>query len=369
MSTDQNRADRNKIMGIRDILAGCMALSENHFAMLWEGTGKTPGLAYLIRNAGINPSDIRSPEHLITADVWRTVACAMDDWLRASTAPAVYRQQHWDCFVSCLRTLRDRYLPGQDLDPEEELRKPLLEDRVTVLVKSLHERDGISKSELADRLGISGRTLQSDLDRLTDPEKAPLRFAGQEVRLKVDIRQKHGPGQEKKYFSENTLHPLAMQLNLMQVGILLQSLCSYSETSSLCLDLALEIWVQLSDYARQRLKTVFSSGSRAFADFTDELDAELLEGHEFRFVTEQEMIDHGNVNLHDELIHALKLERPCTLKLREECGYRILENVRIHSPHSGDPNGAFRAVPAQKNDDFKNEILFTPDQLTNLTWC
>ena len=176
----------------------------------------------------------------------------------------------------------------------ESLDLPGKEDYVITLLKALHDRDGITNKGLQQLLGVKYKTIQNDLRRISpdlcESENAkakiePLTIAGVPVNVKVNVNV--GKQGEKKYHTPSTVHPINLQLNIMQLATLMEALHLKAETeydreiSSL---LAADIWSQVSDYGRERIREVYGKRDREFEYFLDatEMDLESVIAKSFK---------------------------------------------------------------------------------------
>lgn len=123
-------------------------------------------------------------------------------------------------------------------------------DRQLYIVKELHEK-GRTTAYLGNKLWISDRTIDEDLAKLRS--YTGVSIMGQKIRVRGIERQKGN------IEFQSTVHPIFLALNLTQVVVLLQGLQhmikdeAYKEYA---LKLSANIWNELSDYARRRIKQV-----------------------------------------------------------------------------------------------------------------
>ncbi|HHU63109.1 MAG TPA: hypothetical protein GXZ32_02705, partial [Clostridiales bacterium] len=123
-------------------------------------------------------------------------------------------------------------------------------DRQMYLVKELHEK-GRSVAYLEDKLWISDRTIEEDLAKLRSNDG--ISIMGQKLSVRGVERQKG------KIEFESTVHPIFLALNLTQVVVMLQGLRHMVKDRvyrEYALKLSANIWNELSDYARRRIKDV-----------------------------------------------------------------------------------------------------------------
>ena len=195
-------------------------------------------------------------------------------------------------------------------------------ERQMYIAKYLQDQNhGIE--ELKDILWVSERTIDDDLLRLRGED--PIQVCGRSF---VIDGAKRSRGQMSLV---STVHPLFLTENLTQVLILLKGLrvmaenplyTRYAEAS------AADIWVQLSDYARNRIRFVL--GELLPEDLSW---YERLESGPDSFASERQCSVKGNV-----LLECLKNEKAFFIEYREADGIVIYENCRI-LPRSFHPAG------------------------------
>ena len=196
------------------------------------------------------------------------------------------------------------------------------------LIKDLHVREGVTKDTLAEKHGVSTKTIQTTLRKLSGENGQPaLRIGGQEVHVLVSYHKETHRDEERRFYTPNTMNPLVYQMNLMQVATLLQSFqCNYEKGNNLSLDLAVDTWCQLSEYARERIREVFCVKDREFGDFLRMVEMESMD-ISYRFMTESEMIKEGNASSKELLMLAYKGGIVCDLILGGP--YRTKKNQKI----------------------------------------
>lgn len=137
---------------------------------------------------------------------------------------------------------------------------PLTVEPNIELVKMLHK--GATKEEIAEKLHLTPRAVQEKLAALNGKRKLPLRVGGQALRVnvsdaRIDPTDGSGKKNTKEYRTWNTLHPVTLQLNVMELLTLFRALALYqSKGLELGEDIAKDIWVQLSEYGQERLQTL-----------------------------------------------------------------------------------------------------------------
>ena len=288
----------------------------------------------------------------------------MNDYLKGYQAPPSFRQKLWETCRSWTERITEQtcFTPEDTFD--EYIPQPVAADTGIALIKKLHDENGVTKKDLQEKLGVDERTIRNNLRALC-PElsegmkiQKPLRIGGQEIRAKVEV-SKDQNGQ-KTYRMKERLHPLILQLNTYQVCNLLQALQVMNETgrSNVSLDIALDIWCQLSESGKQR---VIEKGSRLYSEFStfaEELDSISEENVFPVFRTESDL---ENTSREDELSLAYKSGEPVNLTLQRD-GKR--ESYHHYTITDRDPKtGIWQANCATETASQKNTIFFTTDEV------
>ena len=302
-------------------------------------------------------SRAQSPE-----SAFRTIMEGMADYLREYPAPPSYKQGLWETCKGWVDRIADE-LKITDYDFSEEAPEPVLKDTGIALVKALHPSKGKTKEELSRELGVSKKTIQTGLraldPRLSESEKGPatFRIAGQEMRVKIDCETDEKTG-TRWYHTANRLHPIALQLNTMQVGNLLRALQEIDAApdqradNEVCRMIAVDIWAQLSSAARDRLKKVYRSRYPEFGVFMEELE-DAADNSVMEFRTEREM--EPELEIRQQLEMSMKGNRPCSLTLKRDGQEIQLQNVVIDWT-TGDES--YLAIPADAYPDRETAVRF-----------
>lgn len=127
-------------------------------------------------------------------------------------------------------------------------------ERRMFIAKYLHDENH-KVADLEDLLWVSSRTIEEDLTKLRGQDDDPIQICGKKFCIDDTVRTK---GRIK---SASTVHPLFITMNLTQVIVMLKGLQKMSEDplyENYAMTAAQDIWEQLSDYARGRIRTVFS---------------------------------------------------------------------------------------------------------------
>lgn len=285
--------------------------------------------------------DKRSGVKINNAKCYQAIAEAMVKYADSYPAPASFKKRMRANFVRWLEAIRSKYeFPEQPEIPWGLYPEDGEKDTVVGMLQSLQSRRGVTKEELQVRLGIGPRAILKDLCKLdptlredgAEEQETPVPFyiGGQPVR--AEIRSRKYAGDRKKYYrTENSVHPLILQENLFQAATLLQALQrNYDEhESTVSSYLAVDIWSQLSDYARERIEYVFTAGDPDFAAFIEMLKDETPDGRILAYRTEREMFV-GDESTSERLLYYMKADRVCPkLCLEIDGTERELSNVRI----------------------------------------
>ena len=299
----------------------------------------------------------------------------MAEYLKEYPAPPSYRQGLWETCKSWVDRIAGVLgIEKTKYDFCKAIPEPVAGDTGIALVKALHPAKGKTKKELGTELGVGEKTIQTGL-RALDPSlsrgrniPAPFRIAGQEMHVRITEEKDEETGKHR-YHTKNRLHPIALQLNTMQVGNLLRALQEIDAApdqpadNEVCRLIALDIWAQLSPVARTRLKGVYRSRYPEFGSFMDELEddvtARLPEFH-----PERDMEPHLQVR--QQLEMAMKGQRRCSLTLRRDGREICLQNAVIDWTEGDE---SYLAIPADPHPDREKAVRFWLEEVEgNLTF-
>lgn len=304
----------------------------------------------------------------------------MNEFLYSYPAPAIYKQDIRRTFLHWLKVIdlrQDLGIGGEDM--EQRLIEMAATDTGVALLKSLHDRNGKSKAEIGKEIGIGEKAVQTDLRKLcpdlikedgrTPP---PMRLGGQALYADIRVAKRKsagdGSGAEKRFFTPDTVHPVVLQMNMMQVGCLLRSLChAYSsEITRVSLQLAVDVWMQLSDYGKNRVREVFVPQDDALGPFIEKLEG-IASGNELlAFLSEEEMRqDEENANLADRLLLAYKGGMKCDVQYRIREEQHVRHDQRIEMVfRQGKP--AYRILPFDPADAQDKGITVAAEQIEKI---
>jgi len=294
------------------------------------------------------------------------VMSSMAAYITEFPTTPLFRQKLWDCCNAWLMRIAEG--EGLPLEPDEFeviIPKPVVKNTGIALVKALHEEKGKTKKQLAKAMGVSTKTIQTGLHAL-DPElgeddannKREFRVGGQLLRVKIK-RDETNPKQPI-YSTPDRLHPVILQLNTMQVGVLMQALQKWNDLrdSTVSRELAIDVWSQISEKGQTRIKDVFGQFDEDltafFSDITGETDLELHS----QFQTEAEMIDQIS-SMEEQLQIAFKSGERYSFTLRLDGKKQYLKDQRI-TWKFGD---GWLAWPAAESPDSPNASSFKTEDV------
>lgn len=277
----------------------------------------------------------RSQENLLLS--YDAIADSMIEYQASYPSTFSFRQRMKENFCLWLDAIKTKYEIIEAEIPEElKVNKDEI-DTAVVMIKELHSRKGVSKKYLKEKLGFKDlRTVQKNLRKLSpdlyegdDFDKgnvySPFRVGGQP--LQVEIQSFDGKKDNRKYYRTlNTLHPIVLQENLMQIGTLLQALSRnyYEYDSRISIMIGIDIWCQLSEYAKVRIEKYYCIGDQDMAGFIEILKDECPDDHACGYRTERQMFADEELSF-EEIIRSLQKapERICTVIYKDEYEDRI----------------------------------------------
>lgn len=320
-----------------------------------EDPEKPHSLFYQIRKACTD--EFSQTAELDAKLAFRILSAAISKYLLRYPATVSVRQRLYQHIFAWCESLGDQFhIPDYEMFLSD-IPHPMDRDLAITLVKELHSRDGISKADLSEKYDLSEKTIQVGLHRLSgEGHYQPLRIGGQAVIVPVVHKKAEHRDEKHRYYTPNTLSPVVLQLNLMQVETLLKSFqLNYDSGNNIPLDLAVDVWGQLSDYAKDRIRKVFSQKDPDLDEFLKLVDAE-SQSDEYRFMTESEMMEHRDMTVDEQLLTACKGGLICNLSL--VAPHRTRKNQRIFY----DPTAqSFYAVPA--DDPSAERLYFESDEV------
>ena len=307
---------------------------KEEFNRYWNGSGDRP----VCLKTRISP----------TIAGYRDALAGFEDYIMSYAASPAYKERVVRPFIiEWIKRIAD-YFGEQVTESEDFFPHFIRTDKTVELLKLLQAREGISKSKLQEELGVGYKTVQNDLRALSpslgkvDQE---LKIGGHVIR--VDIKEKRLSDNSKEYHSPNTVNPLILFPNVMMTGKLLQSLAQDTE-SDVAQYIGADIWIQLTEYYKERIRSVYAEHDEQLTDFLDMIEYRISHGHVFGFLTEREMILD---NLAEELLRAYKGNRLCNLTL-------IINDTQIERRNQKIVilENNYRAISVDESDDYKDFI-------------
>lgn len=305
--------------------------------------------------------------------VYNAIANAMSDYIEQYSAPFFYKQRVRCQFRKWLDKIQEKYDIKVEYIPEQLTIDNVELDTGIAMIKALHDREGKTKKELSEDLRICERAVQKNLrkispdlykEKATESVYAPFRLGGQPIQAKIRVQEKEGD--KKKYYSTvNTVHPIVLQENIMELGTLIEALSYnyFNNESNISVIIAIDIWSQMSDYARDRIKKYYTIRDKDVIEFIDILEDEFPDNHINSFCTEREMYENNeDMSNREILTYAIKAAgRTCTLEIEDDQGKtKVLNKQTIKYEHTEDNDVIYKAVSSDgivcyfKENDVKN---------------
>ena len=217
--------------------------------------------------------DTNSPRYVLD-----TIIEIFNNYVISMPSPVRYKQRVSDMLCEWAQQISVK-LNINDYDVSGQMMEQYVPDLTVELIKSLHfnpeDNDrGVTKQEIRDRYGISKRSIESYFSRLSGKDKKnPLRIAGQTVTTHVDAIEV--TGMASKYYTHDTISPVFLPTNISQLKTLLKGLYYESRMNRdpFAMTLAIDIWSQLSEYAKERIKKYYGQPDRHFNEFLNLVDS------------------------------------------------------------------------------------------------
>ena len=284
---------------------------------------------------------------------------AAEAWCRVKRVPVRTRNRSIHAMNALLAEAERMDPDFASADISDEI--TVVKDPYVETVKLLHQKDPkVTKKDIADILGVSTRSVVEYLQAVdVRSGKSPAMFGGYPMQVEIDVSRE---GHKNVYCTPNTLHPVALQLNVSQAFYLIHGL--YAERDVLRDNLAAIIWSQLTDYGRERIREIYAWNDPDFMDYLDELDETndedgnrdiALFREEWR-MSEEELTDPA-----EKLIFFLKDRHLCDLTVRIGGEFVTLRRQRIAFGNGG----KYRAYPAGGRE--RDGVDFSPEDVKSIT--
>ncbi len=314
------------------------------------------GLANCLKETIMLGYDDDSEADEIDEELIEDILRGMNQYLKSYNSIPAFKQRRWMELVKWVKNMDcDEDIDIDDM-VDEFLFEPVQESTAVAVLKLIQGEDvslGKTKKELAKEIGVSDKAIQKtlhSLDSSLDQKKKdgtktqnqkPLRFAGQllNVDIKLDTFVEKPFGYEEpvlvdddeekvrnvsstRYYSPEACNPVALQMSVYQAGTMLKGLqLTYNRDISFnSLNIAINIWSQLSEYCKTRLREKYHPEDEEFREFI-KLVNEKEQGDPF--VTEVDIFD--KESLDSKLNLAFKGDRRCDVQLKN----KVLRDCRI----------------------------------------
>lgn len=302
---------------------------------------------------------------------YKCIADAMVVYLESYPAVFSFKQQTKENFVAWLKKIQQQHgLTDNDAPIPSQLTEGTKErDSGIAILKLLHARDGVTYDDMKDSLDRKNeRSIQKDLIKISpslyqgdrQPD-VPFRLGGQPLLAKIELvdpneyRAKH-----KRFRTVNTVHPLVLQQNIMQLATLLKALAHqyFDQEDDLGRIIAVDIWSQMSEYARQKIISYYAFDDDALSDLIFEIDNPCPDNHGV-YRTEKELQKEIEMPVDQALPYLMKVRgRTGTIKLTTgEC----IVAKEIYPTTLSNGSKAYKIV-----DDLGNAILLSKDEIKDV---
>lgn len=192
-------------------------------------------------------------------------------------------------------------------------------ERLMYIAKYLQDKEA-KISDLQDILWQSSRTIEADLAKLFGNDGDPLQICGKTFIID-EVHRSMG-----RVDFGSTAHPMFLTCNLTQIIAILEGLKVMGdkpEYIGYALPVAREVWAQLSDYGKKRIKYVAENLMTLDLNWYESLEGK----EEYSYHTELECSHLGD----SALLYCLKSDekRVCVIEYGDEESIEFLENVKV----------------------------------------
>ena len=222
-------------------------------------------------------------------------------YLESYSAVFSFKQQTKEYFVTWLEKIKHLYNIAEATIPDELKSGTQERDAGIAMLKMLHAREGITYEEMKNELGrMSLRSIHKDLIKISPSlykgdgkPDVPFRLGGQPLVAEIEqINPEEYHADKKRFRTLNSVHPLVLQENIMQLATLLKALAVqyYDQEDDVSRIIAVDIWSQMSPYARKKIVDYYAFDDITLADFVSEIDNPCPDDHGI-YRTEKELLD------------------------------------------------------------------------------
>lgn len=300
---------------------------------------------------------------------YKCIIGAMSAYLESYPAGFYFKQCVRKNFYNWVNDIKSLY-SIVDKSSSDVLKIPKNEkDTGVAMLKLLHAREGITREGLENELGVTDRAVQKALVKISPslyngPGEAytPFRLGGQplnaEITLVDDVHSS-----KKRFYTLNTVHPIVLQENITQLATLLQALSRqfWKNEDDVTRLIGIDIWSQMSDYARNKIIDFFAFDDEDLEGFVDIIKNECPDEHACMYCTERDMLSELDIELptNKKLQYLMKSEgRKGVIILNS--GERIT-SIQITPQNLVDGNKAYRIT----NENGKIFII-TKEQIKDI---
>ena len=302
----------------------------------------------------------------------RTYDCIADAlvlFLENYSTAYSYKQRVKAQFKEWLETIGSKFDIDNNFIPESLV--PGEADLGIRILKLLHSRNGVTYDDFIRELGLkSERSAQKYLVKLSpslytgtanEPPYPPFYLGGHPLYAEIENIGDKYEAKKKRFISRNTIHPLVLQQNIMQLATMLKSLCHQYEDygDEMARYIAVDIWYQLSDYAQSKIKNYYAYNDPDLEYFIRAIDGKCPDDHAV-YRKEKEYL------LED-------IERPIDTaladleKVRGRTGTIILNNgKRIEVRYLEKTRTEFGEKAYQATDINGDSVVFTLEQVDSI---
>lgn len=193
-------------------------------------------------------------------------------------------------------------------------------ERMVAITRILQNRPPMAENEaveyLSDRLWVSDRTIREDIRNLREGSDL-YQFSALNQAFGID--RMSGNSEPIRFLS--SVHPMLLLENMTGVVLMIEALLEKSEwpvCRDICLDTAVHCWVQLTDYARERVIDRINadfSGREKLLSLFEEMKAR---DQTTAFHSEQSYL----MSIPNKWMHYMKLRQLCQIVWTDDRGKR-----------------------------------------------
>ena len=299
------------------------------------------------------------------------IGAAMAVYLESYPAVFSFKQQTKDHFLLWLKRIRHAYAIADAAEPDELTIGTKERDTGIAMLKLLHARSGVTYEEIEHSFGgnIGRRAIQKDFIKISpslytgegEPD-VPFRLGGQPLLADIElVNPAETRAEYKRFRTLNSVHPLVLQENIMQLATLLKALSRqyYDQSDDVSRIIAVDIWSQMSEYARAKIIDYYAFNDVVLEDFIFEINNPCPDDHACVYHTEKELLQEIEMPIDQALPYLMKVSgRTGTIKLIS--GDRIVAQQILPTTLS-DGAKAYRVI-----DKDGNTTILTSSQIGDI---